>query len=292
MNALLPPYRKAARVIRAARKMLRLSQAKAAKELGISQAKFSRFESGTMVPSALEWLEFCELTSISPQSILHGNFDQGELKTIQLRSGVWEGGFVLPERYSRNRGSRPLSLSPILKFSEKILGEKSAEELYKSMGIDPDFFACQQNQISVQFAFDVISSHLTAGSLCPKTLRTFFDPLFKPETHGRCWSFFRELSSRKELVKQRLQVTGMYEANFTARIEHEKKNSIDVSIQYRDHVLECDIQKESQNFFNKIYFKEYLRNFGNASFSEKPNVETLSHGSSKNDRLIYRIIFQ
>lgn len=53
-------------IMKATRKRLRLKQGDVAKALQVSQSAVSKFESGTLVPSAVQWFEFCRLIGISP----------------------------------------------------------------------------------------------------------------------------------------------------------------------------------------------------------------------------------
>ncbi len=53
-----------------ARKKLGLTQAFVASQIGISQGALSKMERGLLVPSAIQWLEFCRLAKIQPDSFL------------------------------------------------------------------------------------------------------------------------------------------------------------------------------------------------------------------------------
>lgn len=53
-----------AKVMFDARKERGLTQAAVASHIGISQGALSKMERGLLVPSAIQWVEFCRLTKI------------------------------------------------------------------------------------------------------------------------------------------------------------------------------------------------------------------------------------
>ena len=58
-----------AKVMREARREKGLTQADIARLLDTTQANISKIEQGVLIPSALDWFLFCEVTGISPESI-------------------------------------------------------------------------------------------------------------------------------------------------------------------------------------------------------------------------------
>lgn len=52
------------------RKRLGLTQIQVAEKLGISQSFLSKLENAKAEPSALQWLQFCELTQIDPRCVM------------------------------------------------------------------------------------------------------------------------------------------------------------------------------------------------------------------------------
>lgn len=60
------------RLIRAVRKQRNLTQQFLADRLGISQSALSKIETAKAEPSALQWLEFCDLTGTPADVLLTG----------------------------------------------------------------------------------------------------------------------------------------------------------------------------------------------------------------------------
>jgi DNA-binding XRE family transcriptional regulator len=52
------------------RKRLGLTQIQVAEKLGISQSFLSKLENAKAEPSALQWLQFCEITQIDPRCVM------------------------------------------------------------------------------------------------------------------------------------------------------------------------------------------------------------------------------
>lgn len=69
-----------ARVLRAVRKQLKLTQVFVSKKMGISQGSLSKMETGKAEPSALQWMEFCRVTGIPADALLRDGFSANSLK--------------------------------------------------------------------------------------------------------------------------------------------------------------------------------------------------------------------
>jgi DNA-binding XRE family transcriptional regulator len=63
---------RSSKIMREARKRRGLKQTDVARALGVSQASISKLEAGKLMPSALIWFTFCQLTKIRPGSVLTG----------------------------------------------------------------------------------------------------------------------------------------------------------------------------------------------------------------------------
>jgi transcriptional regulator with XRE-family HTH domain len=58
-----------ARTLHKVRKHRELSQKDVAKALGITQSTLSKMEHGKLIPSAVQWYDFCQLTKIPMDSL-------------------------------------------------------------------------------------------------------------------------------------------------------------------------------------------------------------------------------
>lgn len=72
-----------ARVMRAVRKQLKLTQVFVSKKLSVSQGSLSKMETGKAEPSALQWMEFCRMTAIPMDALLRDDFKISSLKPVK-----------------------------------------------------------------------------------------------------------------------------------------------------------------------------------------------------------------
>ncbi|HLD99336.1 MAG TPA: helix-turn-helix transcriptional regulator [Bdellovibrionota bacterium] len=66
---------KIAKVIKTARKHRALTQHNVAEHLGVSQSAVSKMENGLVIPSAIQWYDFCVLTGIRAESLCSGEME-------------------------------------------------------------------------------------------------------------------------------------------------------------------------------------------------------------------------
>ena len=69
-----------ATMMRSVRKQLKLTQILVSKKLGVSQGSLSKMETAKAEPSALQWLEFCQLTGIPADVLYRKGFKVSSLK--------------------------------------------------------------------------------------------------------------------------------------------------------------------------------------------------------------------
>jgi transcriptional regulator with XRE-family HTH domain len=74
-----------AKVIRAVRKQLKLTQIFVSKKLSVSQGSLSKMETGKAEPSALQWMEFCRMTGIPMDILLRDDFKIASLKPVKAK---------------------------------------------------------------------------------------------------------------------------------------------------------------------------------------------------------------
>src|SRR4051812_23679776 len=108
--------------MRAARKRIGLTQMGVAQALGISQSALSKMESARLIPSAPQWFAFCEITTISADSLTLGYLERN--KPALLTNAEVEGGFKLPKRFAEFRGSKVRAVMPFLIVFKETLGEE------------------------------------------------------------------------------------------------------------------------------------------------------------------------
>jgi transcriptional regulator with XRE-family HTH domain len=64
--------RKLAEIMHQARKEKGLTQQQVAQAMTISQSALSKMENGKLIPSAIEWFDFCRATGIAADSLGSG----------------------------------------------------------------------------------------------------------------------------------------------------------------------------------------------------------------------------
>lgn len=73
MNAREKKYvKKIGRLMKVSRKGAHLTQVEVSKKLGIEQGTLSKMENGILMPSAVQWFDFCRIVKIDTDCLLTG----------------------------------------------------------------------------------------------------------------------------------------------------------------------------------------------------------------------------
>ncbi len=283
--------KKTARIIRAARKQLSLNQQTVATRLGISQSALSKLEHATLIPSAPQWFEFCRMTSIAPESLLTGYIERNRLATLDEANR--EGTFKLPKRYSLHRGSKVRAILPFLTFLRSVYEEDKVRDFLKStMKVDPDFFVDLDNQLNLRFILDLAKHLIEQKHLRVSNLSKLTRPVNQPEMHGSLQRHYSGTMEPVQLLSTLFSSSRHYECNFRYRIEDQKRQWFDFSVEPEKHLADFGYKNDSTlgDFlckFKRSYFERFLQ-FGDAA-EKQPVVEALEchhHGAS---RCVYRV---
>lgn len=277
-----------ARLVRATRKQLGLSQETVAKQLGLIQSALSRIETGSQMLSAPQWAEFCALTGISPDSIMTGYVDLK--RSAVLKQDDREGTFRIPKKYAKNRGSKVRALVPFLSFFEKTYGDENLKKYLRAQKIDPDFFIGLDNQISLKFCLDITEHLVKEGALRPNELDKLTSAVLRPETHGILHYQYLGKTSASDLLGLIIPNAPYYECNFKYSIENQNKQSFDFSISPEEHL-------ESTNYRNHPvlgdflcrYKKQYFSQFTSFGGQRNAPVEELECHYRGHDKCVYRV---
>ncbi|MDD0851847.1 helix-turn-helix transcriptional regulator [Halobacteriovorax sp. GB3] len=147
--------KKAAGVIRCARKMNNLTQTDISEMLKISQGTVSKVESGDLILSSYHWMRFCEICGISMETIGTGYIEQ--FGYTQVTSNRRIGKFQLSARYANNAGMKVRDFLPLIDALKNNLGEKDWKSFSKKrFKIDEDYFINLDHQLSFYFVQDLI----------------------------------------------------------------------------------------------------------------------------------------
>ncbi|MBL7715558.1 MAG: helix-turn-helix transcriptional regulator [Bdellovibrionales bacterium] len=220
--------KKISRIMRAARKQLALTQEQVAKKLGISQSALSKLEHGTLVASAPQWFDFCELTGIPADSLKSGYIDL-ETKAV-VEDGNRKGTFKLPRKYANNRTVKIRELLPVMRFIEVQFGEDKLLDFFRISKMDEDFFIHLDNQVNLDFRIDLFKFLAQQGVSLPESMLMIAAGAGRPDGHG---NFRRKLDGLKQpadFVKTWVQSSRLYNCDLNYKIENESASYIDVSI--------------------------------------------------------------
>jgi transcriptional regulator with XRE-family HTH domain len=280
--------RRIARLVRATRKQLGFSQEDVAQRLGIIQSALSRIETGSQMLTAAQWAEFCNFTGVSPDSIVTGYVDLK--KSAVLKMDDREGTFRIPRRYSKVRGSKVRAVIPFLRYFESLYGEEGLREYLKARKIDPDFFICLDNQISLNFILDIAEELTNKGALKPNDFTTLTKPVSMPEVHGTLHYLYETKNDAADLLNVLIPNSRYYECNFDYAIEAQARRYVDLSVlpgehlqatKYRGHPVLGD--------FLCRYKKHYFEQFTSFGGTEGGRIEELQCHYAGHNKCVYRV---
>jgi len=274
-------------LFRAARKRRGLTQVEVAKHLGISQGNLSRIEKGLLIPSAPQWFDFTEMTSISPDSIRSGFIDRNTPSILAIRND--DIGFKLPEKYSVNRGSKTRAMLPFISFFDSVLGKTKLHKYLKSYGVDPDFFIDLDNQINIQFCLDMVRYLIERNLLKPNKLKAFV-PLVKcPVIHGTLKNSYANQNSIA-LTQILVQNSKHYECNFDYKLEESRPNEVVISIAPEAHMKETGYRGDKTlGDFLCQYKKTYFEAFSHYGDGQGLRVEEKQCHYKGADSCVYKL---
>lgn len=280
---------KVARVVRAARKQLGLVQEKIANSLDLEQSAWSRIEAGKQMLSAAQWVTFCDLTGVSPDSIVLGYVDSAT--PAALKQGLREGGFRIPPKYAANRGSKVRATLPLLMYFSSLYGEHQLIAYLRDHGLDPDFFICLDNQISIDFSLELLAALARKGVLKSKNFTRLMKPITQPAIHGTLRYQYEAKKSSLDLVSQLVNNSLFYECNFAYKVESFTKNHLDLSIRPNEHMRETKhLNDPTLGDFLCRYKKHYIEQFigfsGHRRDAKLVEIECLF---KRDDKCVYRV---
>jgi transcriptional regulator with XRE-family HTH domain len=144
---------KIARLWKAGRLLAGLTQQKISQQLSIPQSSVSKFESGVLEPSAIDWFRFCELVGIDAHRSLHLGVIDGRQK---FRDSMYlQNLFRFPLRY---RLEQALKIRELVAFKEaaiELLGQESWKNFLRESEIDENIFYVMDFQVSLNFLLDL-----------------------------------------------------------------------------------------------------------------------------------------
>lgn len=224
-----------AKIVRACRKNLGISQTCLARELGIDQSALSRVESCRQNLTAQQWFYFCKIVQIAPDSLSFG------LVEILGKSDISENSQIfLPERYSFNAFSKVRGLQPLINVYINNFGESNFEEWVQDLGIDPDFFVNLENKINFYFYRDLAKTLLEKKALNKHLLPAVRHFAQRGELHGSIKSHFDFMRKHGiiQLCETWIANSDRYSENFAFELHNISQRKFVVSMTPRSHMQE------------------------------------------------------
>jgi DNA-binding XRE family transcriptional regulator len=276
-------------VIRAARKRLGFSQTEMARKIGQSKATYFRIEAGESTFNMFEWHEFCELTKIPSDSWTRGLIDFNRSpQEIRLEDGPHDGTFLLPERFSRFRGSMVRSIQLQLNYFRKYLGQERLNEFIKSRGIDPDFFVLCDHQINIQFLWDLMFELIEARVLDEDSLQRLCLPVAQPLTHGKYHSHYDGVRLSSELIVKLISSSPRYDVNYRYSIIDSGPKVMDLEVQEHEHLDAFQLDPMLAKFMC-AYRRSYIESFSSYGGHNALKFHELECAYDGGDRCIFRV---
>lgn len=271
---------KSARLMRAMRKELGLSQQQVAAELQISQGTLSKMENQLLMPSAHEWLSFCVLAKIPPDSLLTGTLDS--LTPVQLISGELSSGFRIPAKFLRDRASKVRAAIPFFRFLELKLGPKKSSEYLRSIKIDPDYFVDLDHELNLLFGLEVARFLSAKGLLTPADISQMTESVALPEVQGRLYANYEAEKTTLPRIQMLISNARFYEGNFDYQLEAASANRIEFSIKPNPHLEVFGVAHDDElGDFLCTYKKSYFTHFADHKKVRLNEVECQFHGAQK-----------
>lgn len=274
--------------MRAARKRSELTQQSVAARLGISQGALSKIENGILIPSAPQWFEFCEMTSISPDSLTAGYIDNGTSAVLMQKGS--DLPFKMPRAYLENRGSKVRAMLPFLAYFRSLMGEEKLEEYLKANKIDPDFFVQMDNQISLAFCLDISRFLISKGYFKPEDFPKLKEAVVNPTAHGRLHRSYEATGNAANLISVLLRNSKQYECNFSYSLEEQGQQHLVLSVAPEAHLAEFDYKNDPVlGDFLCRYKKYYFESFASYGDKGSASVREVQCHYKGADRCVYHL---
>lgn len=277
-------------LFKAARKYRGLTQIETSKHLNIQQSTLSKIENGLLSPDVAQWYFFCQLTQIPFESLSYG-FVDGRTP-ISLKTGVREGEFKIPKKFSTLRADSVRNLVPLLRFFIARAGMPELSKLLEHMKLDPLFFVIFENSLNINFRIELISHMVKAGILSEQNLKKIFGP--SPVCRSAIFSHSDFSSSSESLLGYYVTNQKYFQADFRYRIEDITPRHTELSVTPEAHLWKFPYRSDSHlGKLQCLYQTEQLKSFMKVHASRETNFHELEcHYQNQNaKRCVYKLKF-
>ena len=260
------------KLIRVSRKEFGISQIDLAQKMDLSQSAISKIENGSLMPSALQWLAFCEMVKIDPNSLVQGYIDREENAGFERKKNL---NFKVPVGYLDHPGSNVRGIKGFSSLLDYSVGKGAFSSFCVENKIDPDYFVCLDNRINFDFTLRLVDSILLKSKKSFDINKILREDLLSKDLHGNFASDYQKEVRPLERLQSLFKKQKKYEVNFRYNIEEIKSNEAHVTIDADPSLISFAnrLKPESELFLDN-YRKNFLTGFCNSKREGGPVTVT------------------
>lgn len=277
-------------MLRAYAKFNGISQKTLASRMGITEPRLSRVINRKRGLSFEFWLDFCNATDVSPNSIANGYITPGSVNNTEY--DYRENRFGLPKKYATFYGSTAKLARPLMEYFERRLGTDALSKHLKEHDVDPDHFLFLDTRQDMQFTTDLMDQMVRQGVLNAHNVADMTKTFATPYIHGDLNGEYRTTSRRLHIMEIFAKNALIYETNHIYRIENVTKTHFDFSVTPEWHLNTKKLRHGS--LIPNMHCLLIKNNLQTLSHCDHPNhhwqdIECYHTGSK---RCLYRIPLQ
>lgn len=251
---------RSALVFRSARKAAGYTQQELAKLLGIQQGTISKIEDGKLFPDLFTWLHFADILQIAERSIERGYIEGLRLSPLQLKNESRIGRFKIPAKYSQAQGSSIKMSKPAMLFAQKNIPAQASQELFREVGIEPDYFTDVRHQLNQQFSLDLYGKLVEGGYVKKKNIEEIVNYSLEPECNGSINETFKSNETFETLLGTYQAHYSYYDVDHVLKLDGTSQKKVSLVFQANDHLHTGQVSQDTISFM-KTYREKYYEKF-------------------------------
>lgn len=252
-------------ILRAIRKYYGINQIQLSQIIGVTQGTMSKLESGLLGLSATQWVSLCQKYNLDPTIISTGRIEAFENVVIKPGSSSTFGNFKVNKRYMYLMGSTNRTVYPFVKFLEKKAGEEKANEFFKGIKVDRDYFTIQNLPINILIIEDIVSYLVRLGLISTSNVGDILSAVSVSEVHEHALKNLNLTNNDpdKNFKKFTKAISSLYEVN--SNYSFEGTSDCYIKVRDNDHMSEFNLSDDFNNFrqqYNLSHFNKISPLFG------------------------------
>lgn len=245
-------------ILRALRKYYGINQVQLSQIIGVSQGTMSKLEAGILDLSATQWVYLCQKYKLDPTIISTGRIEAFDNIKIDPNSTKKFGNFKVNKRYQYLMGSTNRTVYPFVKFLERKAGIEKANEFFKGIKVDKDYFSIQNLPINILIIEDIFSYLLKLGLISLNNVGDILNMVPASEVHEHILSDLQKSSEPDRTFKKFTRsLSDLYEVN--SIYEFEGESDCYIKVRNNQHLSEFDLSPEFSSFresYNLSHFNK------------------------------------